>query len=269
MAKVPELKADAFILDLEDAVSPNEKERAREAACRAIDDLKSEKRFCVIRINGLDSNWGSADLTAAMEANPDAILVPKINAAGQVVALSEYLSGSEHCASALWAMIETPLGFLNVQAIAALAETTPLAGFVVGTNDLAKDMGLALTADRAGVVHALSQCVLAAKAYGLTVIDGVFNNFSDLDGLAAECDQGRILGMDGKSVIHPSQIEVCNRIFGPTESDIERAKNIVAIFAQPENVNANVVAIDGEMVERLHAEAAVALLKAYDKRHSN
>ena len=264
MAKVPHLNADAFILDLEDAVSPNEKEQAREAACQAIDGLKSEKRFSVIRINGLDSVWGLADLTAAMEANPDAILVPKIDTAEQVVALSEHISQSDHCTSALWAMIETPLGFLNVQEIAALAETTPLAGFVVGTNDLAKDMGLVLTADRAGVAHALSQCVLAAKAYGLTVIDGVFNNFSDLDGLAAECDHGRLLGMDGKSVIHPSQIEVCNRVFGPTESDIERAKNIVAVFSQPENANANVVAIDGEMVERLHAEAAAELLRVYE-----
>jgi len=264
LAKAPSLAADALIVDLEDAVSTENKVSARSMACDALGSAEFAGRFCVLRINGSDTVWGEADLEAGIKANPDAILVPKVESASSVKTLSESLEKTDACSSRLWVMIETPLGFLNIQSICEAALSTRLDVLVIGVNDLAKDTGIQPTADRTGMLFALSQSVLAAKAYGLTLFDGVYNNFKDLDGFELECRHGKMLGMDGKSLVHPSQIEACNRIFGPTDEEVDWARKVVAVFDLEENANANVVSIEGEMVERLHAEMAVNLLSKLD-----
>lgn len=257
--KARSLPADVIILDLEDSVAPDQKAAAREQVCAAVRDGGFGPREVVIRCNGLDTDWGKADLAAAMAAAPDAILLPKVSSPGDVTRAAHALNeGGTPARTRLWAMIETPQGVLNVDGVARTAKdpASRLAVFVMGTNDLAKETRARLIPGRAPMIGWLSQCVLAARAYGVDVLDGVWNQIADTEGLRAECEQGRDLGMDGKTVIHPSQIALANEIFAPPPAEVDWARRIIAAFDQPENAAKGAISLDGRMVERLHADMA-------------
>ena len=270
LEKAKTLPADAVVFDLEDAVAPDNKVEAREQACAATQAGGYGRRQVVIRTNGMDTPWGRDDLIAALKAGPDAVLVPKISSGDEVVSISQAMTKAGAKDIKLWVMMETPLAMLDAGAIAA-ASAQPgsrLACFVMGTNDLAKDTRARLTPGRGAMVAWLSTCVAAARAYGLSILDGVYNDFGDDDGLAAECRQGLELGMDGKTLIHPRQIAICNDIFSPSAEEVDWARRIVAQFDRPENAAVNVLSIEGKMVERLHADMArrvIALAEAMDE----
>jgi len=247
--KARTLSADALILDLEDAVAPDAKELARRQVCEAVEARGFGPREVVIRINALDTEWGQADLAAAVAANPDAILVPKISSAAQLRNVAVTAP-----AIVLWAMIETPRAVLSLAEIAGTRGR--LACLVMGTNDLLKDMRGMPMRGRENLAAALTLAVLAARAHGRGIIDGVFNNIADPEGFHAECLRARAFGFDGKTLIHPSQIAPCNEIFAPSAEEIETARRIIAAFGLPENRAKGAIALDGKMVERLHAETA-------------
>ncbi|MBB6306515.1 HpcH/HpaI aldolase/citrate lyase family protein [Xanthobacter tagetidis] len=259
LEKARTLPADGVILDLEDAVAPDAKVEAR---ARVVETVKAGgfgPREVAIRINGLDTAWGSDDLDAAAAAAPDAILVPKVQEVEQLVTVGRRLKAlGVPETTRVWAMIETPLAILDIKAIALSARDplTRLQVFVLGTNDLAKETRAALVPGRAPMVAWLSLVVAAARTSGIDVLDGVWNQFQDLDGFKAECAQGAQFGMDGKTLIHPSQIEPCNAAFSPPAAEVERARAIIAAFALPENAGKGVITLDGRMVELLHAEMA-------------
>jgi citrate lyase subunit beta/citryl-CoA lyase len=216
-------------------------------------------RELIIRTNGLATPWGNDDVTAAIEAGADGILVPKVSRAEDIAAATKAMADAgAPVAMTLWAMIETPLAILNIQEIAQTAQLPKarLTTWVLGTNDLAKETGAHLTDDRLPMLGWLSTCVAAASAYDLTLIDGVYNDFRNLDGFRNECEQGKSLGMDGKTLIHPTQIEPCNDIFSPDEDEIKQAREIIAAFDLPENSDKGVITLNGAMVERLHADMA-------------
>jgi citrate lyase subunit beta/citryl-CoA lyase len=253
------LPADVIILDLEDSVAPDIKDAARAQVCEAVQAGGFGQREVVIRTNGMDTAWGKADLAAAIAAGPDAILLPKVSTPGDITMAARALNeggAPEH--TRLWAMIETPLGILNVDAIARTAAdpAARLAAFVMGTNDIAKETRARLIPGRAPMVAWLSRCIIAARAYGIDVLDGVWNQLADMDGLRAECEQGRDLGMDGKTVIHPNQIPLANEIFAPPAAEVDWARKIIAAFELPENAAKGAISLDGKMVELLHAEMA-------------
>ena len=258
LEKARELRADGLILDLEDAVAPEAKAQARDAVVKALNQGFGDREV-LVRINGLDTRWWVDDIDAAASARPDAVLVPKVSSPRQLQDLAARLvdMGTDPHVR-VWAMMETPLAVLNVRdvAAAALDSETRLAGFVMGTNDLAKDTRARLVPGRAPMVPWLMNCVAAARAYGLDILDGVYNDLDNADGFAEECRQARDLGFDGKTLIHPRQIEPCNEAFSPTPEEIEAARKIIAAFDLPENENKAVIQIDGRMVERLHAEMA-------------
>ena len=255
LEKAKTLPADALILDLEDAVAPDAKAHARDQVCAAVKAGGYGKRELVIRINALDTPWGKDDLAAAVAAAPDAILLPKPGSGADIVAAADALKSAPE-KTRLWAMIETPFAILNVQDIAAASRLsgTRLACFVMGTNDLVKETRADLSASRRPALYWLSATVTAARAYGLDVLDGVYNNFKDADGFRRECVHGRALGFDGKTLIHPDQVAVANEIFAPPEADVAWARKIIAAFDQPENKGKGVVTVEGRMVELLHAE---------------
>lgn len=256
--KARSLPADALILDLEDAVAPAEKARARDLAAAAVREGGYGRRKVAIRINGLATPWGAEDLAAAAAAGPDAILAPKVGAPGDIATLSEALARARAPdRTAIWAMIETPAGVINASRI---AEQERLAVLVLGTNDLATDLGVGETADRAPLLASLSLAVLAARARGLTVIDGVYNAFQDDDGFAAACAQSRALGFDGRSVIHPRQIGIANDAFAPSQAELDRARAELAAFEAAEARGEGVAVLNGRIVENLHVEAARRLL---------
>ena len=257
LEKARSLDADGLILDLEDAVAPDAKETARDQVCDAVRQGGYGHREVVIRINALGTAWGEADLAAAAAAGPDAILVPKVSSGAEVEELSQRMDRAG-CADTvgLWAMMETPVAMLDARGIAEAANRSRLSAFVMGTNDLAKETGARLEAGRLPFLGMLTTCVLAARAFGLAVLDGVYNDFRDTDGFRAECEAGRLFGFDGKTLIHPGQIETSNTVFGPSEDEVAWAKEIVAAFDLPENASKGVLQIDGKMVERLHAEMA-------------
>ena len=271
LEKAKTLAADAVIFDLEDAVAPEAKPQARAQACAAVQGGGYGRRELVIRVNGMASDWGEADVTAAAAARPDAILIPKVQAAGDLATVRTMLDVAGAPPDlALWAMMETPLAVLNAHDIAAAAPANryPLTVFVMGTNDLAKETRAELTADRQPVLAWLSGCIAAARAYGLDILDGVYNNFRDEAGLRRECEQGRALGMDGKTLIHPGQIEPCNEIFSPGAEEIDWSRKVLAAFAEPENRGKGVITVEGRMVELLHAEMArrtVAIAEAIEQ----
>lgn len=267
LEKAKTLSADCLILDLEDAVAPDAKSLARHQVADAVRRGGYGRRELMIRINGLDTEWGSADLEAAVAAKPDAILVPKISSALDVEAAAGAMKQAGAAPEiAIWAMMETPLAILNARHIAAMAEKGQrrLSCLVMGTNDLAKDSGAQLGQDRLALLAWLSTCVAAAAAYRLTILDGVYNNFRDDEGFKAECQQGCLLGMSGKTLIHPGQIEICNAAFSPSEEDVAWARKIVGIFDRPENLDKGVVTVEGRMVERLHADVAAETVAIAD-----
>ncbi|HZV21105.1 MAG TPA: CoA ester lyase [Hyphomicrobiales bacterium] len=254
--KAKTLPADALILDLEDAVAPDAKDVARSQVCKAVQEGGFGKREVAIRINGFATPYGPADFAAAIEAKPDAILLPKVEM--PLVLEHARKNAPADCKIALWAMIETPLAILNLKEIAEAAASAelPLTCFVLGTNDLIKAARIQPQADRMPLIAWLSLTVAAARAFGLSVIDGVYNSISDEAGFRAECLQGRALGMDGKTVIHPSQVGPCNEIFSPSQEEIAAARRIVEAFALPENRGKGAISLDGRMVELMHAEMA-------------
>ena len=260
LEKSRSLAADVIILDLEDAVAPEAKATARAQVCDAVAVGGFGHRQVVIRVNGLGTPWFKDDLAAAIKARPDAILVPKVSSPLDLNWIGNKLEEAQAAASIrVWAMIETPHAILNICAIAGAAAQMPqsrLDCLVLGTNDLVKDTRAELDANRTAALYWLSATVTAARAYNLIVLDGVYNAFKDLDGLERECRQGRMLGFDGKTLIHPDQIAAANRVFAPSDSEVANARRILAAFALPENAGKGVITLDGRMVELLHAEMA-------------
>ena len=257
LEKAKSLPVDGLILDLEDAVAPDAKAEARDQVCAAVAERGYGKREVTVRINGLNTEWGEADLAAVAKAGPDAVLVPKVNGSADIEAASAALDGAGASeAVGLWVMMETPMAVLSAREIAATSTATRLRCFVMGTNDLAKEIGGRLQADRMPFLGMLGTCVLAAKAYGLAILDGVYNDLANERGFAAECAAGRDFGFDGKTLIHPSQIGPCNTAFAPSEDELARAHKIVEAFNLPENQDKGVIKVDGQMVELLHAEVA-------------
>lgn len=250
LEKARSLPADALILDLEDAVAPDAKELARVQVCEAVTANGFGRREIVVRINALSTQWGEADLAAVAKAAPDAILVPKVSRAKDINTVEAHLSADV----AIWAMIETPLAILNLAEVAGAGGR--LACFVMGTNDLVKEFRGHHTPDRQNLAAALTLSVAAARAFGLAIIDGVYNDINNADGFSEACQQARAFGFDGKTLIHPSQIGPCNTIFAPAAEEIESARRIIAAFEKPENKGRGAIALDGRMVELLHAEIA-------------
>jgi citrate lyase subunit beta/citryl-CoA lyase len=263
LAKIAVLDCDAVILDLEDAVAPDAKDQARETMRRFLVDSRPQDCEIIVRINALTGEWGTEDLLAVRAVRPDAILLPKVDGPRDVLEANDALDETDAPSElALWAMIETPKALLNLGAIAELGANPAarLACFVAGTNDLVKETGVLPTPDRRYLMPWLPQMVAAARASGLDVLDGVMNDFRDADGFERECVEGRNMGFDGKTLIHPAQIEAANRIFSPSEMEIAEAEAVVSAFAQPENAGKGVIRIDGRMVERLHFAQAERLL---------
>jgi citrate lyase subunit beta/citryl-CoA lyase len=261
LEKAKAIPADALIFDLEDAVAPTAKLQARAAARAALDSGDYGARPLIVRINALDTPWGSDDLAALAGSNAHALLVPKItsaDAAQQMMDQMDRLGFAAACQ--LWCMIEMPAAILNIGAIAALAPGSRLTAFALGFNDLAKEMGVPLAAARALFQPVMLQVALAGHACGVTLLDSVFNDFADEAGLRAECAQARDLGFAGKTLIHPAQVAIANAAFAPSEGEIAQAQAIVAAFAAPEHSGKGAIQLDGTMVERLHLEQAQALL---------
>ena len=259
LEKARTLPADAVILDLEDAVAPDQKATARAQVASAVNAGGFGRRPVVVRINGLATEWGAADLAAIAKTGADAILLPKPNTAKEIDAASDAMrrAGAPE-KTRLWAMIETPLAVLNARDMAAASRHagSRLSCFVLGTNDLVKETRAELDENRTAALFWLLASVTAARAYGLTVLDGVWNNFKDTAGYERECRQGRMLGFDGKTLIHPDQIALANATFAPSEAEVASARKIIAAFASPENAGKGVITLDGRMVELLHAEMA-------------
>jgi citrate lyase subunit beta/citryl-CoA lyase len=264
LVKSLKLNCDAVIYDLEDAILPDHKDDAREQLHAFLTEnfpngTSNDSREIIIRINSLASEWGKRDLLAARSLMPSAILTPKVSEIDDVIEISDALLELDAPNTLrLWAMIETPKGVLNAPTIAQYARTpgTRLDCFVVGTNDLLKETGAKPIKGRPYISTWLMQIILAARAYELDVIDGVFNDFNDLVGYKDECDNARAMGFDGKSLIHPNQISLANDIFGISDEDFSKAETIIAAFREPENKELGVIQIAGEMVERLHLEMA-------------
>jgi citrate lyase subunit beta/citryl-CoA lyase len=259
LEKAKSIAADALILDLEDAVAPDAKEVARDQVAAAVKAGGFGRREVIIRINGAHTPWGHDDLVAAAQAGPDAILVPKVSSPGDIMMTAKALRDAgapDH--TRIWAMMETPVAILNADSIVrtALDPHSRLAVLVMGTNDIAKETRARLTPGRPSMLAYLSICVAAARAHDVEIIDGVYNDFSNEAGFRAECEQGRDFGMDGKTLIHPNQVAVCNEVFAPAEAEILFARKIIEIFDLPENAARGALPIDGKMVERLHADMA-------------
>ncbi len=270
LEKAKTLPADGVILDLEDSVAPDAKEAARSQVAEAVKAGGFGAREVFIRVNGVDTPWHADDLSAAAHAGPDAILVPKVSSPDTLELIGRRLLDmhTDH-KTRVWAMIETPLAIFHILSIAAEARDSEsrLAGFIMGTNDLAKDTRARLVPGRAPMLGWLSMCVAAARIHGIDILDGVYNDLSNAEGFAAECKQGVELGFDGKTLIHPNQIEPCNAAFSPSAEEVAMARKVIAAFDLPENKDKGVVSIDGRMVERLHAEMArrtVAIAEAID-----
>ena len=257
LEKAKTLAADVLLLDLEDSVAPEAKAEARAQVAAAVKAGGYGKREVIVRCNALSTPWGRDDIAAAGPAGPDGLLAPKVESGEEVRALDAAMSAAGFPAHAtLWVMIETPRAILNLAEIAAAAKGTRLAVFVLGLNDLAKETRARAGANRAAFFAPLSLAVTAARAEGLTAIDGVYNDIADQVGFEAECRQGLEFGFDGKTLIHPSQIDACNAVFAPTPEEIARARAVIDAFALPENAGKGVIKVDGKMTELLHLEEA-------------
>jgi len=262
LEKAKGLEADALILDLEDAVAPDAKADARDRVCAAVADGGYGRREVTIRVNGLDTEWHADDVAAVAEAGPAGIVVPKINSVDDVRAVESALEKAgapDH--TRIWAMVETPVAMLDARQIASSSER--LAVLVMGTNDLAKELQAEHVPGRQPLLTGLGLCLLAARASGKVILDGVYNDIKDEAGFEAECVQGRQLGFDGKTLIHPSQLEPANRVFAPGADELERAREIVTAFEEATAAGKGVVTVNGRMIENLHvAQAQRALAQA-------
>lgn len=250
--KARSLPVDAILFDLEDAVAPDEKANARVTLAAALTGGGYGERYKIVRMNGLETEWGADDAAAIAEMDCHAVLVPKVNSAADIDAVVERMPGKP-----VWAMMETPLAVINAAGIAA---HPAVEGFVLGTNDLAKDLGTRKAPRREPLLYALQACLMAARAHGVIALDGVYNAFKDDEGLAEECEQGRDMGYDGKTLIHPAQIEITNRIFAPTEAELDLARRQIAAFDEAIAKGQAVAVVDGKIVENLHIVTARATL---------
>ena len=262
--------ADALILDLEDAVAPDAKASARDQVIQAVKAGGYGHRELAVRVNPLDSEWGPADVAAAATCGADALLLPKVESAAMVQELERRMEAAGAPRDlAIWTMIETPRGVLNAQEIAAASDR--LAVLVMGTSDLVKDLHAEHTDDREPVVTALSWCVLAARAHGRAIVDGVHLDLNDTEGLEAQCRQGRQLGMDGKTLIHPKTIEIANHAFAPSDAQVDKARRIIQAHAEAQRRGEGLAVLDGQLIENLHVENAqrvVALAEAIQHRQA-
>jgi citrate lyase subunit beta / citryl-CoA lyase len=255
LTKAESLPADALILDLEDAVAPDAKTEARDRVCEAASSGRYGRREVTIRVNGPGTPWHDDDLRAVAAAGPAAVVVPKVDSAGTVHAVDKALeAGGAPDHTAIWAMIETPVAMLHAEEVAAASER--LAVLVMGTNDLAKELQAEHVPGRQPLLAGLGLALLAARAAGKVILDGVYNDIKDAEGFEAECVQGRQMGFDGKTLIHPSQLEPCNRVFAPTGDEVDRARRIIEAFEQAEAEGRGVVTVDGRMIENLHVDQA-------------
>jgi len=255
LEKAKGLAADALILDLEDAVAPDAKAEARERVCAAASSGEYGMRELAIRANGLDTQWHADDVAAIAAAGPDAIVIPKIGSVDDVRAIESALeSAGAPDRTKIWAMVETPVAMLHAEEIAASSER--LTVLVMGTNDLAKELHASHVPGRQPLLTGLGLCLLAARATGKVILDGVYNDITDADGFLAECRQGKEMGFDGKTLIHPSQLEPCNEVFAPSPDEVESAREVIAAFEEAEREGRGVVTVNGRMVENLHVDQA-------------
>lgn len=259
LEKARSLPADVLLLDLEDAVAPDAKATAREQIAAAVGDGGYSGREVVVRVNGADSAWHTNDIAMVARVAPDGVLLPKVGSASDIANLRKALQQAGAASTLkLWAMIETPIGIVNLPEIAASApaDAYALSAFVIGTNDLVKETRAQLDASRTAALYWLSATVTAARAFGIDVIDGVYNAHKDLEGFERECLQGLALGMDGKSLIHPAQIDGANKVFAPDQKAVDDARAIIAAFEDSANAGKGVISMDGKMVELLHRDMA-------------
>jgi len=257
IAKARTLDCDVVILDLEDAVAPDEKAAARDRVIEAVREGGFGERELVVRVNGLDTPWYADDIAVIRAIGLAAVLVPKVSSVADLLTARASLGED---GPPIWAMIETCAAILALPALSAAAAETRLTALIAGTNDLAKEMRCRLGADRMPLIPALTATIMAARAAGIVALDGVCNALDDPPRFAAECAQGATLGFDGKTLIHPSQIDAANAGFGPSEEELAWARKVVAAFAEPENADKGAIRLDGQMVERLHLAEAEATL---------
>ncbi|HEX4866732.1 MAG TPA: CoA ester lyase [Acidimicrobiales bacterium] len=259
LEKAQAIPADALILDLEDAVAPDAKPEARDRVCEAVQSGAYGRRELAIRANGIGTPWHDDDLRAIAQAGPAAVVVPKVNSAAEVHKIESALEKAgapDH--TKVWAMLETPVAMLHAEGICAASER--LTVLVMGTNDLIKELHGVRVADRHPLLPSLGLSLLAARATGKVILDGVYNDIKDADGFLAECRQGREMGFDGKTLIHPGQVEPCNEAFAPTADDVELAQRIIAAFDEAQAEGRGVVTVDGRMIENLHVDEARRVL---------
>ncbi|HUN98643.1 MAG TPA: CoA ester lyase [Bradyrhizobium sp.] len=259
LEKARNLSTDVIILDLEDSVAADAKPLAREQIANAIAAKGFGKREIWIRTNGIETPWWRDDVAMAGQARPDGILVPKVSSVDDLNAIGEHLDAVDGAGSIkVWAMIETARAVLHADALAGASRDprTRLAGFVFGPNDISRETRIRMLPGRTAMIPMITHCILATRAHGLEILDGPYSDFSNVDGFAQECSQARDLGFDGKTLIHPGQIAACNAIFTPPEEEIAYARKVIAAFAQPENASRGAINVDGQMVERLHADMA-------------
>lgn len=257
--KAKGLACDAVILDLEDSVAPDQKALARQQAAEALKSGDFGQKLVAIRVNGLDTAWGAEDCAVIAPLKPEVIVAPKVDDASQLAAYGQVAGGAR-----LWALIETCKGVLNLRDMIQTARAARLSALIAGVNDLAKEMRCLNDPARTALQPVLSQMIVAARAAGLSVLDGVYNALEDQEGLLAECHQGRMLGFDGKTLIHPRQVEAANLAFSPSEDELAWARAIISAFDQPENADKGAIRLDGRMVERLHLIEAKRMLEMVD-----
>ncbi len=267
LEKARSLPVDGLILDLEDAVAPDAKAQARDQVAEAVAARAFGRREVLIRINALDTPWWIDDLGMAAKVRPDGVLVPKVSSVADLAAVAGRLTeaGADQ-GIRVWAMIETAFAILRAEELSAQARDSNmrLAGFVMGPNDIARETRIRMVPGRATMLPAYMHCILAARAHGLDILDGPYGDIANAQGFAEECAQSRDMGFDGKTLIHPSQIEACNTVFTPPAGEVAHARRIVDAFAQPENARRGAIQLDGRMVERLHAEMAERTLAIAD-----
>ena len=254
LEKAKDIQADALIFDLEDAVAPDSKEIARQQACAAAASSDYGNRELTIRCNGLDTPWGKEDVLAAAAAAPSAVVIPKVDGSDYLDEISELLNqGGAPSSTQIWAMVETPVGILNVDQIARHERMSVM---VLGTNDMAKELRATITADRTTLLPYLSMCLLSARAAGIGILDGVYNDIKDEAGFEAVCVQGAEMGFDGKTLIHPNQVAPTNKVFSPSMDELDFHRRVIEEFEAAEKDGRGVLTVDGKMIENLHVDEA-------------